>query len=129
MNGYLPHVLKKINLKKGILTKFDYIFDFTKGPLIHGVIKIKNNKIKPLMSVSLKEIKFLGKFFENPLCKTKKIGDNKYINEFWWGGLEPGNYKLAVGYIDVINDKPIPKFIDEILTIVWKEHIELRFTL
>ena len=85
--GY-PKGRYEVNLEKGKTTTIDYLMDFTTGQVVHGFVRDKTTG-KPLSSVYLALHK-KNPFKAGPYTYTDKNG------EYWFGGIEPGNYQLYI---------------------------------
>jgi len=123
--GFFDIKVGEVNLQKGVKSKIEYTFDFTKGPLIHGIVNVMNDNIKSLAAVTIikkKTMEILPN--ERSFSKSRNFGE-----EFWYGGLEPGEYEVTIGYLHKLNDKLIYKEIKKSVNIISNEIVELSFTL
>lgn len=85
-NGYPPKIFDNILLEKGEVKLVEYVVDFTKPPVVYGVIKNKDTD-EPFHVVYL--------------TIQKQDDPNKYFyiksytdenGKYWIGGFEPGKY-------------------------------------
>jgi hypothetical protein len=83
--GY-PRKTYKVQLEKGKTLIIEHILDYTKGPVIYGVIKEKSTgEIIDNLSI------YLSDSLNN---KIRTI--TNYNGEYWFGGFMPGNVKLSI---------------------------------
>ena len=92
-NGYPPKTFENIQLEKGEVKLVEWIVDFTRPPVVYGIIKNKDTG-KP--------------FHVADLHIQKQDEPNKYFfltsrtdknGKFWLGGIEPGKYLLRISSI------------------------------
>jgi hypothetical protein len=83
--GY-PDKTYQVQLEKGKTLIIEHILDYTKGPVIHGVIKDKSTgEIIDNLTI------FLYDSLNNEIHT-----ETNYDGEYWLGGFMPGNVKLSV---------------------------------
>jgi len=83
--GY-PNKTYQVQLEKGKTMIIEHILDYTKGPVIHGIIKNKTTgEIIDNLSI------FLSDSLNNEIRTI-----TNYDGEYWFGGFMPGNVKLTI---------------------------------
>jgi hypothetical protein len=114
-NGYPPKKFENIQLEKGEIKLIEWIVDFTKPPVVYGVIKNKD-KGEPLHGVD-----FLIQKQDEPNIYSfieYHTNDGKY----WLGGMEPGKYVFNIYSIG--GEKEFD--VEMILNITSKSTIEIN---
>lgn len=87
--GY-PDKTYQVQLEKGKTMIIEHILDYTKGPVIHGVIKNKTTG-EIIGNVSI----FLYDSMNNEIST-----DTNYNGEYWLGGFMPGDVKISISKVE-----------------------------
>jgi hypothetical protein len=87
--GY-PDKTYQVQLEKGKTMIIEHILDYTKGPVIHGVIKNKTTG-EIIINVSI----FLYDSMNNEIST-----DTNYNGEYWLGGFIPGDVKISISKVE-----------------------------
>lgn len=87
--GYPPKIFENIQLKKGELKLVEYVVDFTKPPIVYGIIKNKDTG-EPFHAVD-----FLLQKQDEP-NKYFFIESHTFDGKYWLGGMEPGKYAFNI---------------------------------
>ena len=114
-NGYPPKTFENIQLEKGEVKLVEWVVDFTKPPVVYGIIKNKDTG-EPLHGVD-----FLIQKQDDPNIYSfieYHTNDGKY----WLGGMEPGKYVFNIYLIG--GEKEFD--VEMILNITSKSTIEIN---
>lgn len=87
--GY-PDKTYQVQLEKGKTLIIEHILDYTKGPVIYGVIKNKTTG-EIIRNVSI----FLYDSLNNEIST-----DTNYNGEYWLGGFMPGDVNMSVSKVE-----------------------------
>lgn len=87
--GY-PDKTYPVQLEKGKTSIIEHILDYTKGPVIHGVIKDKTTG-ETIRNVSI----FLYDSMNNEIST-----DTNYNGEYWLGGFMPGHVNISISKVE-----------------------------
>jgi hypothetical protein len=88
--GYKTIHYKNVELEKGKTTKIEYVVDYTKGQVFHGILKYKDSN---------GPIYFARVFFQSSGFNQTRFEARLYTDrngEFWIGGFPPGTYSLVI---------------------------------
>jgi len=88
--GY-PNKKYQVQLEKGKTLIIEHILDYTKGPVIHGIIKNKTTG-EIIVNVSI----YLSDSSNN---KIRTI--TNYNGEYWFGGFMPGDVNMSVSKVEM----------------------------
>jgi hypothetical protein len=88
--GY-PDKTYQVQLEKGKTSIIEHILDYTKGPVIYGVIKNKTTG-EIIRNVSI----YLYDSLNNEIST-----DTNYKGEYWLGGFMPGDLNISVSKVEM----------------------------
>jgi len=85
--GY-PAATYEILLENGKTSVIDYVLDYTKGPVIHGIIKDKTTG-EPIRSVNIKVLDNSNNWYST---------NTDFKGEYWLTGFKPGKITIRISY-------------------------------